>query len=523
LKDAGVAILNDRIVAIGHRDAILAEASETTRIVNFKQGAIVPGLIDAHTHLELSSYSLTYWHSISGFKKDEVLSAIGEIIEEDTERDWIVIQGTFGVELPSRAELDSIAPDRPVIVRQSMHVCTVNSEALRRSNITDEILAPPGVRLHRDETGRLTGIIEEGWDLLAWPEPDSPETEKALLRGLSDLFVKHGVTSVYEVAATATGIRCLKAMADSGHLPARIGVVYTVPPGHQPLTTPEAIAALGLSSGFGNEWLSILGIKIFLDGGRHGAFRSSDLGRPAREWGLLTRVPTVLTREIAVALETGLQVWIHAIGDLSQEIATNSIEEVVRTLRLHDHRTRVEHFGNEFYGIERLRRLLNVGGIPVPNPAFIYAEPSTPEQRIPPYTLKYPYRTLLSQGARPPGNSDTAGTQWFAANPWFGMWCMVKRVNRWGVAIDPWEAVSVYEALRAYTIDAAFACRAEHVKGSLEPGKFADIAVVDRNPFEIDPDDLKDICCLMTVVGGRVVHTSPRLSDCVAENFSFHW
>ena len=120
-----------------------------------------------------------------------------------------------------------------------------------------------------------------------------------------------------------------------------------------------------------------------------------------------------------------------------------------------DHRCRIEHFGNQMYDPARLDRLVAAGGTPAPNPSFIAAEPDNPADRLPPGVVKYGMRSLLAAGARPPGNSDTAGAQPFACNPWYVLHCMVNRENRTGLVIDPGEAIIAHEALRSFTVDAA--------------------------------------------------------------------
>jgi predicted amidohydrolase YtcJ len=206
------------------------------------------------------------------------------------------------------------------------------------------------------------------------------------------------------------------------------------------------------------------------------------------------------------SIASGLQVWIHAIGDLAQEVAVAAIEQGSRANPGVEHRSRIEHFGNELYQFDRLKRLLEAGGIPAPNPSFVFAEPDDPERRLPPGAVKYGMRTLLDAGARPPGNSDTAGAQPFACNPWFTIHCMVNRLNRNDLVIDPGEAITVDEALRSFTVDAAAGAFLEHERGSLEVGKFADLAVLNKDPLTVPLSELSSVTSIRTIVGGRTGH-----------------
>ncbi len=295
-------------------------------------------------------------------------------------------------------------------------------------------------------------------------------------------------------------------LAAAGRLPLRLQAVATVQPGHQPTADLETFAVLGLSRALGDDWVRLSGIKVFLDGGRHGALRSSELDLPSQQWGLLTRTPTMLAHEVAAALSQDLQVSIHAIGDLAQRIALGSVEEAVRSVGVTDHRTRIEHFGNERYEPARFEHLAELGLIAVPNPTFLYAEADDPAKRIPPGVEKYVLRSLRAAGLRPPGNSDTAGSQPFATSPWFGVSCMTRRLNRNGVPVSPAEALTVPEAVAAYTSDAAVAGGEEAAKGSIEAGKLADLAVLDRDPFSCPDGELASVTSVLTIVAGRPGH-----------------
>jgi hypothetical protein len=150
------------------------------------------------------------------------------------------------------------------------------------------------------------------------------------------------------------------------------------------------------------------------------------------------------------------------------------------------------------------------GGIPAPNPSFIYAEPDDPGRRLPPRVTKYGMRTLLNAGARPPGNSDTAGAQPFACNPWFVMQSMVGRANRNGVLIDPDEAISPHDALRAFTADAARAIGRDADLGTISAGKRADLVVLDRDPLAARPGSVAEVEAEISLIGGEVAHAAGR-------------
>lgn len=501
---SAMALRGERISAIGSDAEVASTIAEGTRVIDLRGRTVIPGLIDSHTHLELTSYSRHHWIDIRGQSRTDILATIARQAEVTPVGKWIILQGTFGQDLPERAELDGVASEHPVAVRWSMHKFQLNACALDISHIDRSTIAPPGVRIHRDSSGQPTGLIEEGWDLVNWQPVLQEHLRDSITETASTLFMRNGVTTIHEIVASATGVGAYAHLHEGDEILPRIGLSLTAAPGHQPSIDASDFASIGIPTGFGGSLTWLAATKIFVDGGRDGAFRSGGMAHTCHEWGLLTRTPQRLAQEVASAMAVGLQVWIHAIGDLAQELTVGAIEQAVVAHPGADHRTRIEHFGNEMYDERRLQRLLAAGGIPVPNPSFLHAEPDDPSRRLPPGVRKYGMRSLLGAGARPPGNSDTAGAQPFACNPWFTMQCMVERTNKNGTPIDTDEAVTLQEALRGFTVDAAMATFSERSRGTLSVGKFADFAVLNADPFSAPTSEIARTRSVMTAVGGKI-------------------
>jgi predicted amidohydrolase YtcJ len=499
-----LAVKDGRLLLVGSDGEADAATHEGTRVVDLRGHTVVPGLIDAHTHVELTAYARHLWADIRGLPLEDILTTVGELVAQRPAGSWIVLQGTFGQTLPDREQLDAVAPENPVALRWSMHKQQLNSAALQASGITRTTVAPPGIRIHRDSGGDPSGLVEEGWDLLSWQPPLEDSLLPALEETLRELFLRNGVTTVNEVVASSAGARAYQKLGAVGAIP-RLGLALTAHPGHQALIDARDFAGLGIQTGFGNQRVRLQAIKIFVDGGRDGAFRSTLMSARSRDWGLLTRTPQALAQEVAAAADAGMQVWVHAIGDLAQECAVSAVEEIAVMHRNLDHRTRIEHFANEMYDPTRLQRLVDAGGLAVPNPGFVFAEPDDPGKRLPPHATKYALRTLKNMSGYVPGNSDTAGAQPFTCNPWFVMQCMLLQQNRNGVVVSPDETISMDDALAAFTRDASYSTFREHDVGTLEASKLADLAVIDRDPFTTDPATLHETNTIATVVGGQVV------------------
>jgi predicted amidohydrolase YtcJ len=500
-----VAVRDGRLVAVGDEASTLAAIDPSAPRHDLGGATVLPGFIDVHTHVEFITLSRHFWLDVRGVARDEVIERMQRRAALLPAGGWVVAQGTFGQDLPTKAELDAALPDRPAVARWTMHKFVVNEAALRVSGITASTPAPAGARIQLGDDGRPNGILEEAWDLLAIDGPTADELEPAMEETLGTLFTANGVTTVHEIACTRPGLRALRALASSGRAP-RLGVLLTAGPGHQPLVSlsEDGVRALGPDLGDDRYWFQ--GIKIFMDGGRDGAFRSQQIDLPADRWGLLTRLYPTLVAELTNAVEAGLQVCTHAIGDLAQEIAVAAVERVHALHPDLDHRLRIEHFFNESFGTERLERLIAAGGIAVPNPGFVIAEPDDPARRQPEGATKYALRTLHALQGIVPGNSDTAGAQPFTTNPWFTMRCMLELRNRNGVPINDAERLDVDQALRSFTTDAAYATRQEAVKGSIEPGKLADLAIVDADPYAIPASEFDAVRTVATIRDGRVVH-----------------
>lgn len=493
---SAMAVRDGRVVAVGD-DADLRRAGQGLRELDLGGRTVLPGFIDAHTHVEFSAMARYGWLDIRNLAKREVLDrierAVGQVESGD---EWVIAQATFLQPLPSREEVDGISAGVPVVVRESMHRYQANTEAMRRAGLLESVgFVPPGGIVHVDEHGVPTGLVEEAFHLFPIPEHSVEQLERLLARELSQAFASSGVTTVYEIPATRAGVQAYRNLAERGDLPTRISLNPVLAPGLNPIveSTGDWDAAL-LGADLESDLIAPGGVKIFIDGDNQLALDSGRLFRDPREWGAVTRTLGQLTNELVWATRTGVQAWVHAIGDLAQDLVLEAVARARAIAGAPRLPMRLEHVANLQLEPAFVERLRDLDVIPVPTANFLTTDDGTG---------LYAYRTLIDAGMRPPGNSDTGGAIAQAPNPWFGIALLMERRNAAGVEVAPAERISALEGVRTYTEFSAHAAGLGHLLGRLDVGYAADFAVYQVDPRALDPQEMRSVQADMTFVGGR--------------------
>ena len=517
-----LAVGGDRIIAVGSNSDVEPLRAKNTRTIDLKGRIVLPGFIDTHVHVDCTAVNTKLATSChippvdyvevfgSTGSKAAILNFVRQASLDKDAGEWIIGQGRFTLEVegnsPSKDELDAAAPNHPVMIRYSAHSQLLNSTALEMVGITldrptqeelDQLA--PGAKVRRDAaSGEPTGVVNECID---WIFPrTSPwkyeDLRRAILQTCEEAS-SFGVTGIHEFVSWPDSSRIYQELYRDGDLPLRVqlcpcvwGMMHTV--------EMDSLLDLGLQTGFGNDWIKFGSAKIFVDGEGH------DENGVAQEW--LRIGQDRLDGLVTSAHRAGIRVMMHATSREGQEMAISAIEGALRKFPKADHRHRIEHFAGDYWP-EGLARLKKSGIIPIPTPysslgwyGDAWLDSASPGEKV------VPYRSLLDDGFMPPGNSDCMGTEPEALNPWWSIWCVVARKTRTGRSICPEEGLDVLEAIRLYTTYSAFAGFEEASKGSLEPGKLADLIVLSEDPFEIPVDALKDLQVETTVVGGRVVY-----------------
>jgi len=512
-----VAVRDGKIVKVGSNSEVEALVGEETKVIDLKGKTMLPGFIDSHTHLADAALSLRYFVDARTPPNKSISDILGRIkkrAKETSKGEWIIAQGSMFQDhklverrYPNKEELDEAAPDHPVVMWASAHISIVNSKALEVAGITKDTPDPPGGKIERDEkTGEPTGILKECYTLLPIPSYTHEQMKEAVKIGAQKWWVQQGITTVHCFCGPYA-MRIYQELLEEGELPLRIQwIVYT----EDPKIGLDSLINLGIRTGFGNERIKIGGLKIFVDGafmGLSAATYEPYIGMP-NYCGLLKLTPQELTEMVVKAHREGLRLCIHAIGDKAQDMALDAIEEALKTIPKEDHRHRVEHMGNELTSKERIKRAKRLGVIPVPTVEWVYAYGDFIETYLGPERARQSFliKSLLDEGLRPPGSSDTLGTEPLSINPFFSIWCAVTRRTFAGNVLIPEESISVMDAIRMYTINGAYAGFEEDIKGSIEPGKLADMIVISDDILTIPTDKMKDIWVEMTIIDGKIVY-----------------
>jgi predicted amidohydrolase YtcJ len=503
-----VLVENGRIAAVGASRDLAGRARPQTPVVDLAGRTVLPGLIDAHAHLELSALADMRWVDVRALSPADAAIRVADAAADADRGDWIVAQGTFGQELPSREQLDAAAPGHPVVVRESMHKLSASSEALREGGIDRRFVEPGGTRVRRTADGEPTGIVEEGFDLFPLPWADAGWLERALPAQALESFVRFGVTAIHELPASQAALTAWASLAAADRLPCRIVLNPILRPGHQPTVAgPAEVVDLRAGLAAVHPWLTVGALKLFLDGAGEAAWTRPQLATGPGSWGLAPFSYPALRAVLAECREQRLQVWMHAVGAVAQELAVDAVEETNRTHPAPDHRTRLEHVGNAVCEPAILPRLAPAGIVPVPTASFMHRYVPRPGDGEPGGSLPFPFRTMLAQGLEPPGNSDSAGTAPFATTPWHGVAAMVRRLTGDGTSVPPAaEALTLEEAVLAPTRFAARATFTEAAQGAIAPGLEGDLAIYADDPLAMPAGELTRLEADLTVVAGRIVH-----------------
>jgi hypothetical protein len=482
-------------------------AGPATEVIELNGRFAMPGFIDTHTHFLEGGFRLASVDLRDAATPEEFARRIAEHARTLPDGAWILggdwDHELWGGALPDRAWIDAVTPDHPVFVtRLDWHMALANSRAMDVAGFDPSSPDPAGGEIVRDATGRPTGVFkDEAMNLIyaAVPDPTDAERDAALGAAMRHAAAR-GVTGVHDMGDWA-GLATYRRARDAGTLTLRVRAFV-------PLSGWTRLSEYVRAEGTGDELLSWGGLKGFVDGslGSSTALFFEPYADDPSERGLRVTAIPALEEQVRGADSAGLQVAIHAIGDRANADLLDLYAAVEREHGPRDRRFRIEH-------AQHLRpadvpRFAELGVIPAMQPYHAIDDGRWAERKIGPGRLAgtYAFRSLIAAGARPAFGSD-----WTVAplDPILGVYAAVTRRTLDGANPDGWmpsERIPVWEALTAYTHDAARAGFQEQRVGALDPGMLADLVVLDRNPFEIPPEVLRELRVELTILGGRTVY-----------------
>ncbi len=504
-----------KVIATGDT-ASLTKRARNAKVIDGQGHTLVPGLIDAHGHVLELGYARNQADLAGTQSLDAALAKVKAYAAAHPDAKWIT-GGGWNQEIwklgrfPTAKELDAVVSDRPVwLSRVDGHAAWANSAAIKLAGITKATKDPSGGRIERDAKGNPTGVFVDGaTDLIGarMPAPTAKEQAAALDTALAEM-ASVGMTGVGDAGIDLANYQLYRQYADAHKLTARI---YAMIRGTG--ADFDTISKNGPLLGYGNDFLTVRAVKLFADGalGSRGAAMLAPYADYPKNSGLLFLPPGELTAKVNKAFARGYQVAIHAIGDRANDEVLNSYAAAYKT---HPQavalRNRVEHA--QIVSPQDIPRFVSLHLIASMQPTHATSDMNMAEERIGHERIKgaYAWQHFLKQGTVVAGGSDFPVE---SPNPFYGLYSAVTREDQQGNPPGGWypdQDMTFIEALRAFTLDAAYAEHAEKTLGTLEPGKWADFILIDHDVIKDPPGKIWNTKVLQTWVGGKQVYAAPE-------------
>ena len=496
-----------RIAAMGRLADIEAASRPGIRRINLAGRTLLPGFNDAHIHVWKVGHLLTSMLDLRGVASHaELASRLKQRDAALTQPEtWLQARGLNEAtlaegHLPTRTHLDAMVPHRPVfIIRTCAHIAMANSRALELAGITRETPDPAGGHIERNASGEPTGILHEtalGLISRHIPPPTAAEY-RAMIAAAARLLLSQGITSATDPGVMPDLLDVYRALDEESALPLRLNVMA--------IRRPDGgTSLLPLPARHLSPHLRIDTIKLFADGGLSGA--TAAMYTPYRTGG--QGVLRLTTEEIVEACRdahlAGFRIAIHAIGDTAIDAVLDAYERL-RRLGVRGRHHRIEHFGMPT--AEQIARARALGILAIPQAIFLHELGENFLAHLPDdahIERCYPLRALLDAGIPMALSSDAPVVR--CTSPLLGMQAAVLRRTAQGRPLAPTHAISTFEALSAYTLGGAEASGDLANRGTLTPGKWADMTVLDANPLTTPTEELSNIKVEMTFVGGHLAY-----------------
>ena len=500
------AVKNGRFIAVGSTSDVRNLATGRTPVVDAQRMTVVPGFIDAHSHP--SGVDELYGVNTNLRTVREVQAAIRRKVETSAPEVWITgfMFDDTKLDRPlTRTDLDEATTTHPVsVAHRGGHTTFYNSKAFELAGITAQTPDPPDGRFFK-ENGELNGrVAENARDVLervGRRETFTPEQRRDRARNgmkhMSQLFNAAGLTSVHNAGAEAEQVLAYEDCRNHGELTHRAYMMIGAP------AVFAGLKAANIYTGFGDEWIRVGGAKFVADGSA--SERTMRMSTPyvgTTDYGILTMTQEQLYEAVDDAHSHNFQVGVHANGDVTIDMVLKAFERVLQKWPDPNRRHRIEHC--TLINPDLVRRIRASGVIPTPFWTYVYYHGEKWAQygdaKV---ESMFAHRSFVDAGIRVPGASDyTPGP----FEPLMALQSMVTRKDYKGRVWGARQRVTIDEALAIATINGAYASSEEQLKGSITAGKLADFVVLEKDPHDVDPDQIMNIKVNRTVVGGKTVY-----------------
>jgi predicted amidohydrolase YtcJ len=522
-----VAVRGEKILAVGTEQEIEQYRGTSTKIIDAKGRLVLPAFTDCHVHFIDGSMAMAEVALDDATSISEIQKRVKAYAAAHPSDPWVLGRGwTYPVfapsGLPDKKYLDEIVPDRPVYLEGfDGHTWWANSKALAAAHVDKNTPDPWGGAIVRDpKTGEPTGAIkEDAADAVVRrviPEPSRVEKLQALRNGIK-LANQFGLARVHVLGGVNAGrddlhnVDLYEELRRNGELTLRVYLAYRLdPPEMSGRQLQEIVTA---RDRYRDDWISAGSAKIFLDGviETRTAAMLEPYSNDPRLSGSLLWDPEEYKRFVAQLDAEGIQVFTHAIGDRAIRLALDAYESAAKRNGTHDLRHRVEHI--EDPSAADIPRFGKLGVIASMQPLHAYPDDDTLKSWAPNLGPERAQRGWPFQSIQKAGGVLAFGSDWpiVTLSPWPGLQNAVTRQTTEGEPQGGWipsERISLEDAIRGYTLNAAFAGHREKTEGSIEPGKVADLIVVSQDMFKIEPSKIGETKVLLTMVGGRAVWRS---------------
>ena len=500
------AVKGDRFTAVGSSSDMRNLASSGTEIIDAEGMTVVPGFIDAHSHPSSAGVNELVQVNADLRSITEIKEVLRQRAAITQEGQWVRAFKYDDTKLAegrpiNRFDIDEVVPNHPAVVgHRGGHTGVYNSMALALAGVTSETPDPPGGRFYRDSNGVLTGLAAERARYVfnsLIPSDSTREQRRDGVKLITELMTKAGLTSVHQTGASRNDMIAYQDARADGGMRFRM---YLFPR----VQLFEDLVNAGIRSGFGDEVLRIGAVKFSADGSaseRTMRMSTPFEGRPD-DYGILTMSQEEIHEAVENAHRNDFQIGIHANGDVTIELVLNAYERVQRLWPRNDPRHRIEHCS--LVNPALLQRIKDLGVIPAPFYTYVHYHGNKwveyGEEKM---RWMFAHKSFLDYNIPvAPASDYTPGP----FEPMMALQSMVTRKDFDGRVWGPNQRITIDQAMRICTLNGAYASFEENIKGSITAGKLADFVILADDPHDVDPDNIKNIEIVRTVVGGTTMY-----------------